>query len=147
MPKVLTKKILSRTDQLLEVREFVSGAARAFGFPEDEVSKIALAVDEACTNIIKHAYHNDPTKDIVVSVMREKNRFEVRIVDEGTKFDPTSMKPLDLKNHLAHYRRGGLGVYLMKTLMDEIVYSSQGRKKNEVRLTKYLQPVRSSARG
>lgn len=147
MPKILTKKILSRTDRLLEVREFVSEAARGFGFTEEDISKIALAVDEACTNIIKHAYHNDPTKEIVVSILGDKNRFEIRIVDEGAKFDPTAMKPLDLKEHLSHYRRGGLGVYLMRTLMDEIEYSSLGRKKNEVRLTKYLQPVRSSARG
>lgn len=147
MPKILTKKILSRTDHLLEVRNFVSDAARGFGFADEDISKIALAVDEACTNIITHAYHNDPTKEIVVSVLRDKNRFEVRIVDEGAKFDPTAMKPLDLKEHLSHYRRGGLGVYLMRTLMDEIEYSSLGRKKNEVRLTKYLQPVRSSARG
>jgi serine/threonine-protein kinase RsbW len=53
-PQHLT--IESRTERLIEVRDFVSTAAREFGFTDEEVSKIALAIDEACTNIIKHAY-------------------------------------------------------------------------------------------
>jgi serine/threonine-protein kinase RsbW len=57
-------QIESRTERLIAVREFVSAAARSFGFNDEDVSKIALAVDEACTNIIKHAYQFDPKKTI-----------------------------------------------------------------------------------
>lgn len=146
MAKPLTKTINSTTEHLLEVREFVAAAAREFGFSEEETSKIALAVDEACTNIIKHAYQYKPDQRITVSIFREKPKFEISIVDEGKKFDPESIKPLDLKDHLSHYRRGGLGVYLMKTLMDKIEYKTLSGKKNEVRLTKFLQSIRSSAR-
>ena len=60
----LTKSILSRTDKLLEVREFVLEAARNSGFSEEEASKIVLAVDEACTNVIKHAYQFAPDRTI-----------------------------------------------------------------------------------
>lgn len=146
MAKPLTKTILSTTEHLLEVREFVAGAARQFGFSEEETSKIALAVDEACTNIIKHAYQYQPDQRITVSIYREPTKLEISIVDEGKKFDPESIKPLDLKDHLTHYRRGGLGVYLMKTLMDKVEYNTLSGKKNEVRLTKFVQSVRSSAR-
>jgi len=146
MAKTLKKIILSSTDNLLEVREFVSAAARDFGFSEEETSKIALAVDEACTNIIKHSYKNQPDKTIQVVILRQPNKFEISIVDEGRKFDPEAIKPLNLKEHLSHYRRGGLGVYLMRTLMDKVEYHTISGKKNEVRLTKFLQPVRSSAR-
>ncbi|MEX0601905.1 MAG: ATP-binding protein, partial [Bacteroidota bacterium] len=104
-----------------------------------------LAVDEACTNIIKHAYQNAPDKPIHISIDSDNNRFEVVITDEGKSFDPATMKPLNLKHHLTQYRRGGLGVYLMKTLMDEVEYSSRGRK-NAVRMAKYLQSIRSGAR-
>lgn len=145
MAKTLTKTILSSTDNLLEMREFVSDAARRFGFPDEETSKIALAVDEACTNIIKHAYQNRSDKRIQVTIIREANKFEIRIVDEGKTFDPETIKPLNLKEHLSHYRRGGLGVYLMRTLMDKVEYGTISGNKNEVRLTKFLQQMRSSA--
>ena len=68
MPRKLTKTIESRTDNLLEVREFVLDAARTFGFSEEEASKIVLAVDEACTNVIKHAYHYAPDKKIQIVI-------------------------------------------------------------------------------
>ena len=146
MTKALTKTVYSTTEHLLEVRDFVAEAARRFGFSEEETSKIALAVDEACTNIIKHAYQFKPDQTITVSIFRERTKFEISIVDHGKKFDPESIKPLDLKDHLSHYRRGGLGGYLMKTLMDKVEYKTLSGKKNEVRLTKFLQSIRSNAR-
>ncbi len=146
MTKLKKTKILSTTDNLLLVREFVSEAAREQGFSDEETSKIALAVDEACTNIIRHAYQNDPTREIEVSVERKKDRFEVSIVDSGRRFDPSILKPLNLKEHLTHYRRGGLGVYLMKTLMDKVEYNTIEGRKNEVRLTKFYNSVQSGAR-
>lgn len=145
MTKAISKTILSTTDNLLEVRQFVSEAARQFGFSEEDTSKIALAVDEACTNIIRHAYKNDPTGTIEVSVRPMKEQFEVNIIDEGKSFDPHTLRPLDLKEHLSHYRRGGLGVYLMKKLMDKVEYETLSGKKNRVRLVKFLRSVRSGA--
>ena len=138
MAKELTKTIDSKTDNLLSVRRFVGNAAREFGFSDEDASKIVLAVDEACTNIIKHAYQNAPDRTINIRIRSEDDRFEVLITDEGKTFDPKTLRPLDLKEHLTKYRRGGLGVYLMKSLMDEVEYRSLGGKRNEVRLTKYL---------
>lgn len=146
MTKLKKTKVLSTTDNLLLVREFVSEAAREQGFSDEDTSKIALAVDEACTNIIRHAYQNDPTREIEVSVERKKDRFEVSIVDSGRRFDPSILKPLNLKEHLTHYRRGGLGVYLMKTLMDKVEYNTVEGHKNEVRLTKFYNSVQSGTR-
>jgi serine/threonine-protein kinase RsbW len=130
--------IESRTDRLIEVRDFVSTAAREFGFADEDVSKIALAVDEACTNIIKHAYHFDPQKDIVVSVSGSNGAFVVAICDRGEVFNPNGIKTPDMKEYLTHYRRGGLGVYLMRSLMDKVEYDIRPGKLNEVRLTKFL---------
>jgi serine/threonine-protein kinase RsbW len=124
--KTETIHIESRTDRLIAVREFVSASARKFGFSDEEVSKIALAVDEACTNVIKHAYKFDPTKEITVTIRPRGRTFEVSIRDNGREFN------------LTHYRRGGLGIYLMKSLMDKVEYDIEPGKKNEVRLIKYL---------
>ena len=133
-----TKRILSRTDHLLEVRDFVGEAARAFGFSEEDTANIVLAVDEACTNIIKHAYQYAADKEIEVTIYQEKGSFEVRIFDSGRPFDPSKIRQPDLKKHLGHRKRGGLGVYLMKKLMDRVEYNFHRGKRNEVRLIKFL---------
>lgn len=133
-----TLNIESRTERLIAVREFVSAAARECGFPDDEVSKITLAVDEACTNIIKHAYKNDPTKKITVSVKNRADGLVIAISDTGAGFNPSNVQSPDMKEYLSHYRHGGLGMYLMKSLMDKIEYRIAMGRRNEVRLTKYL---------
>lgn len=136
--KTETIQIESRTERLIAVREFVSDAARTFGFPDEDVSKIALAVDEACTNVIKHAYKFDASKTIHVSVMTGNGTFQVTIRDNGTRFNPAQLHPPDMKEYLSQFRRGGLGVILMKSLMDKVEYDIAPGKMNEVRLTKYL---------
>jgi len=136
--KPKTIHIESRTERLIAVREFISAAAREFGFPDEEVSKIALAVDEACTNIIKHAYQFDPGKKIAITVKPAEGAFEVVIHDNGNNFNPADVQAPDMKEYLSHYRKGGLGVYLMKTLMDKIEYNIRPGQTNEVRLVKYL---------
>ena len=136
--KTETIHIESRTERLSIVREFVSDAARRVGFSDEEVGKIALAVDEACTNIIKHAYKFDPNQDIAVSVSTEDRLFVVRIRDHGRTFDPSGLQPPNMKEYLSHFRRGGLGVHLMRSLMDKVEYSIDPGTTNEVRLTKNL---------
>jgi len=136
--KPKTIHIESRTERLIAVREFISAAAREFGFSDEEVSKIALAVDEACTNIIKHAYQFDPGKKISITVKPAELAFEVVIHDNGKNFNPADVQAPDMKEYLSHYRKGGLGVYLMKTLMDKIEYNIRPGQTNEVRLVKYL---------
>lgn len=133
-----TLKIESRTDRLIVVREFVAGAAREFGFGEDDVSKISLAVDEACTNVIKHAYGFDSTKSLSITVNPGKDGLEILIRDNGKGFDPAKVSTPDMKEYLSHYRKGGLGVFLMKKLMDVVEYQLLPGQKNEVRLVKYL---------
>lgn len=138
--KTETLHIESKTERLIAVRDFVSAAAREFGFGDEETSKIALAVDEACTNVIKHAYKFEPDKTLTVTVQRGNGTFEVSIRDTGKRFDPSGFQPPDMKEYLSHFRRGGLGVYLMKSLMDKVEYNFEPGKPNEVRLIKYLTP-------
>jgi serine/threonine-protein kinase RsbW len=131
----------------LEVREFVGEAARAFGFSEEDAANIVLAVDEACTNIIKHAYQYATDKEIEVSIHQNNLSFEISIFDNGRSFDPSKIRQPDLKEHLGHHKRGGLGIYLMKKLMDKVEYKFQNGKRNEVRLIKYLSRASTVAEG
>jgi serine/threonine-protein kinase RsbW len=132
-------KIPSRTEKLHVVREFVSEAARAFGFDEESVNKIALAVDEACTNVIKHSYRFAPNKDIDIRIVTADGSFEVIITHHGKTFDPDAVKSPDMREYLTHYRHGGLGMHLMRSLMDKVEYRVLSDKKSEVHLVKLRQ--------
>lgn len=133
----LNLRIPSQTEKLIMAREFVADAAKGFGFTEDEINNIALAVDEACTNIIKHAYSYAADKEIDIVVSMKKPEFEILIEDQGKHFNPSQVPLPNMKEYMSHYKRGGLGMYLMKKLMDKVEYSIHP-KKNVVRLIKYL---------
>ncbi len=132
-----TLTILSQTERLNDVREFVSGQARSHGFIEDDINKITIAVDEACTNIIKHGYAYAPDQRIDIDIIRKGNDFEIIISDNGKHFDANAIQSPDMKDYLAHYRRGGLGVYLMKRIMDKVEFNLHSDK-NVLRMIKTL---------
>lgn len=130
--------IKSKTAYLNKVRKFVSSEARKFGFSDEEVNKITLAVDEACTNIIKHAYRYAGDHPIYLKLNTQNNSFEIMIEDHGMPFEPESIKMPDMKEHIKSYKRGGFGMYMMKSLMDKVEYKIHPGVKNKVILTKYL---------
>jgi serine/threonine-protein kinase RsbW len=130
--------VKSSTDNLSQIRDFTKTAAQDSGFSEDTIGKIILAVDEACTNIIKHAYKNSPEGEIAISVELEGAKFTISIIDHGTHFDLTGIPEPDIKQYYKQKRAGGLGMFLMKRLMDEVNYYTLTGNKNQVILVKYL---------
>ena len=130
--------IPSQTERLKDVRQFIGEAAQQFGFNEDDRNKITLAVDEACTNIIKHAYGYGKNNTIRLRVEMHGTVFEITITDQGKPFDPGLISPPDMKEYLTKFKRGGLGMYLMKSVMDKVEYDFKPGPVNRVRLTKYL---------
>jgi len=131
-------RIPSQTDNLELIREFVSKVASKVGFGGDDVSKIELAVDEACSNVIKHAYQKDPSKPIDIAMKIDLNKFTIVITDRGRGFDPAKLKMPDMKEYLAELRVGGLGIYLMRSLMDEVDYEIKPGVRNKVTMVKYF---------
>ncbi len=97
-----------------------------------------LAVDEACTNIIKHAYKSFPEGEIVIHLKFDHKKLTVEIKDYGKAFEPELIPPPDLQKYYRQRRIGGLGMYLMKTLMDEVKYVSIPGKYNQVLLSKNI---------
>ncbi|TFH01437.1 MAG: ATP-binding protein [Calditrichales bacterium] len=137
-------KIPSITENLQMIREFVLKIADKTGFNEETREQIALAVDEACTNVIKHAHHHDARRLIDIQIQTDAMKMKITITDSGSGFDITRLKDPDLKKYIKESRHGGLGIYLIKTLMDEVNYEFNPGVKNQVQLTKYLQkPVAS----
>lgn len=132
-------KIPSQSDNLELIREFVAKVASKVGFQKDDVNKIELAVDEACANIIKHAYTNHTKNnpiDIVIDIDYQK--LTILIADQGKGFDVNKVIIPDMHEYLAQMRVGGLGIYLMKTLMDEVDFDIKPGIKNQVKMTKYF---------
>lgn len=109
--------------------------ATAFGFSKQEVADIRLAVDEAYTNIIKHAYNNDEHKTVDIELGYNSRKFWVSLLDTGDAFDPTRYSKPDVRQKIKEKKRGGVGVYLIKKLMDNVEYHTQDSV-NEIRMTK-----------
>jgi serine/threonine-protein kinase RsbW len=131
--KQLTVK--SRTENLAEIRDFVRSTALDVGFSNETVENIVLAVDEACTNIIKHAYKFYPDGEILIKLKRSGGKFNIEIIDYGSSFEPEKVPVPDIQKFYQQHKVGGLGIYLMKTLMDDVKYVSVPGKYNTVRLS------------
>ncbi len=130
-------KIFSRTEKLEVVRDFILKAAEKAGFSGDDINKIILAVDEACTNIIKHAYKYSPLGLIEIKVKADAQKLSIIIKDYGESFEPEKVPAPDIEELVKNKKIGGLGMFLMKKLMDVVEYDiSPG--KNQLKLVKYL---------
>ena len=131
-------QVPSSTENLALIREFVSSAAGQAGFDEKDIGKLELAVDEACANVIEHAYGHDVSKEVVVSVTLNDETFKINIEDTGKGFDPNSVNQEELEQLINKRKTGGLGMRLMKSLMDEVRYEIEPGKKNALHLMKRL---------
>jgi len=131
-------RVKSKTENLSVIRDFVSGNARSAGIPEATVENIILAVDEACTNIIKHAYKLSPEGEIIIKIDYDEEKFTVTIIDYGKSFEPDRVPLPDLQKYYREHRVGGLGMYLMKSLMDDVEYRSVPGEYNQVLLSKNI---------
>ena len=135
LEQILT--VSASTEHLVTVRDFVATNARKHGFSEKEVDEIRLAVDEAFTNIIKHAYDFDKNKLISLKTGSENDSFWISISDEGRPYDPGTYTEPNIAERIKQGKRGGVGVYLIKKLMDKVEYSTIGSV-NQIRLIKHL---------
>jgi serine/threonine-protein kinase RsbW len=102
-----------------------------------------MALDEALANVVEHAYTYDCYQDVEIRVCLFPDKLEILITDQGRIFDGNKMPLPDLKEHIEQRKVGGLGRYLMNTLMDEVEYRRR-RGTNELLMVKYLSP-RSNA--
>ena len=126
------------TGQLKAVRAFVAEVVHQSGVPRAFENGILLAVDEAVTNIIMHAYKEHRRDVIEITLDIDPRRFTVIIRDSGISFDPKSVLSPSVKEHVSHGKRHGLGIFLMRQVMDEVEYLFKEGVRNELRMVKYL---------
>lgn len=130
-----------RYDQVAELCGLVSTEAQKAGFDDDEVFRIELACDEACTNIVQHAYGGEDVGEITLILEQSKNVFMIILKDKGRVFDPDEVpkpKVPSNPNNVDELKIGGLGIHFMRSIMDEISFSIDGTGHNKLVMVKYL---------
>lgn len=137
-------KVPGRYDQIRLICEFVAEGAKAARLDEDDIFHIELACDEACTNIIEHAYGQENSGPIEVTWQINAYNFTIIFTDQGQSFDPDQV-PLPLStqelqnlDNLDDLKVGGLGLHFMKKLMDEVIFAFDKEKGNQLIMIKKL---------
>jgi serine/threonine-protein kinase RsbW len=128
------RTITSDINEIEDISASLDTVMRAGGFPEDDILDTQLAVEEAITNIIVHGYEDVPG-EISVSCREENGIIEVRLEDRAVPFDPLSLPEPDLESDVEDRKIGGLGIYLIRQVMDGIRYQFKDGK-NILFLTK-----------
>jgi len=125
---------------LQEIRSFVLDKATQFGFEDSDAHRISLAVDEACSNLIRHSYKSDIAQSIRIEIDRVADQFTVNIFDHGVPFNPTQFPAQDMQEYFKQFKSGGLGIQIMRLVMDSIRYTpaSKLQKYNILTLVKNL---------
>lgn len=123
-------------EYLDEIRDFIAQTAREGGFTEKAVYSLQLAADEAASNIIEHAYEGVSNASLDIACDVRDDVIVITMRDNGKPFDPSTVKQPNLKADLSERQVGGLGVYLMRKLMDEVSYESNSMTGNLLIMTK-----------
>jgi serine/threonine-protein kinase RsbW len=128
--------IPSDLSNLARIGEFISGTARKLGLNEDEAFAVEMSVDEACANVMTHAYCGESGGPIEIECHLEGDRFVVTIRDQGEPFDPGCVPCPDTTCALEEREIGGLGIHFMRALMDEVNFEFDAREGNTLTMTK-----------
>ena len=116
------QKFPASFEYLNDIREYVGQMAHSAGFTDKEVYSIQLATDEAVSNVIEHAYKGRANGSLELTCYFDNIKLTITILDQGKSFDLTKVAPPDLKADLSRRKVGGLGIYLMRKLMDDVRY-------------------------
>jgi serine/threonine-protein kinase RsbW len=123
-----TIKLPAKLDNLYKFLDVVSRCAKEQGFAQKKINDIELAMEEALVNIFNYAY-KDNTGDVEVTCLIDNDkRFIMDIIDSGIPFNALSHKEPDLRSDISVRKIGGLGVFLMKKLTDDIKYRRENDK-------------------
>ncbi len=143
MAKKHTKIVTGRFEKVKTICKFVADGAKKSGLDETAVFHVELACDEACTNIIEHAYGAENVGRIEVSWQVDGDQFTITIHDSGGSFNPNKIpSPLNTiptnPDDFEDIQVGGLGIHFMRELMDEVKYDFDSKKGNTLIMVKRI---------
>src|SRR5258708_1717080 len=123
--------------ELLTIKDFVQRVCDAAGCGSKETATIKLAIDEACSNIIRHAYQGKQDGKITLEVGISFMDLKIKIIDYGNPFDFRGIKDPDLNHYVDIGKKGGLGIWLIKKVMNRVNYHAYPGR-NELTLYRRL---------
>jgi serine/threonine-protein kinase RsbW len=129
-------QFIAKFEYLDEIRDFVGKIAREGGFSDKDIYNIQLATDEAASNIIEHAYEGVSNGVLDLSCGMAGDGITIILTDYGESFDPSVVPMPNLKADLSERKIGGLGIFLMRKLMDEVHYEPRKNKSNILTMRK-----------
>jgi serine/threonine-protein kinase RsbW len=148
MSEEIVLTVPGRYDQIRKITTFVKAGGESAGLDEDALFHLELCCDEASTNIIEHAYGGEDLGPLTVQYQIIDDAFIVVLSDHGRPFNPKNVpEPAllvddeaspSLSAYLDSLQVGGLGIYFMRKLMDEVHYSFDNETGNRLTLVKYL---------
>jgi serine/threonine-protein kinase RsbW len=124
-------KMPAKPEYVGVIRLTLSGIASRMGYAYEEIEDLKIAVSEACTNAVQHAYKDNASGEIIVGFGIYENKLEIMIADNGESFNfeetRNKLGPYSAASTTDQLVEGGLGLYLMETLMDEVhVFDNSG---------------------
>ncbi|MBE9475212.1 MAG: ATP-binding protein [Chloroflexi bacterium] len=131
-----TAKFSGRFESLASIRKFVLQAASNAGFNEKEIYAVELAVDEACSNIIEHAYGGEGKGDIECTCNDLNGGLEIILKDDGKPFDPCTVSQPDFSVALEEIKPRGAGLFLIRNMMDDVDFEFSEKDGNVLRMVK-----------
>jgi len=134
MDKTFELVIDANVEKIPEISALLGEEMETLGFGSEIILDTQLAVEEAITNIIKHGYKK-PGGEIIVSSRISPERIEVQIMDTAPRFNPLSVPEPELDSTIEDRNIGGLGIFLIRQVMDEVSYRYEDGK-NILSLTK-----------
>lgn len=118
----MEKTFEAKLDKIPEMIEFVTENAGAMGVHPKRVMHLELAIEEAVANICSYAYAVPPG-EVTIRVAREPVVVRIELIDAGIPFDPLGIEEPDIKSEIENRDVGGLGIFLMRRMLDEMHYS------------------------
>ena len=128
----------SRLERLSEIANFIELAARSSGLNEDQTYDVQMAVDEACANVIEHAYRGRANGTIDIVCEKRGKEFVVTIQDFGERFDPKKVASPRTRDPLSKRNIGGLGLFFMRKMMDKVKFEFSAGSGNRLTMVKKI---------
>lgn len=138
--ELIEMKVPAKAEYVGVVRLSLSGIANRMGFSYEDIEDLKIALSEAITNAVTHAYEEEDNSGIAIAFGMYENRLEIMVADHGGSFDLEKVKnntgPYKENERIETVREGGFGLFLINALMDEVQINNEDGV--IVLMTKYL---------
>ncbi len=138
MQKIFTsREWLAKLDNIRDICEYISECAKNLGLSPKDTHKVELAVEEVVVNIIKYSKSEESDNVIKITVIGDSEKLQIKIEDNGIPFNPLDYGEPALNTSILERQIGGLGIFLVKKMVDNVEYKRIGNK-NVLTLVKFI---------